>query len=442
MKKRAILILLILTLSIYSLNIDMQITAEENSCRPTSLGLTPHPPIVIFNDHGLEFFPGSGTEVDPYVIEGFRITTTADSGIYIDGTTKYFTVRNCYVDARKYGINIDEVADGTAVVINNTFSTIDGIGIVLSSSSNSIVANNTCSNNNIGINLPSSSNSIVANNTCSNNNIGINLWSDYCVVSYNLLQENEGYGIYLGSEADNNIIHHNSFVDNNLGGYSQAIDNGQRNKWYDPKVKEGNHWSNLGDECTYKIDGSAHSKDLFPLNRELSCPNPITVTILSIVLPLLASAAILAFVVPKYGVPYLRKRKAERRLRMAKLLSCPNCGEEVKKSSKSCEKCGETHLRSKIMMLSDKRLNTKLVINIFLLVATISFFVASIFGWMYGIFFLSHGLSVGLFIFLAILCVCLYIGLPSLFHRYITPSIKAVNKEKKRRRVEEMLENE
>ncbi len=157
-----------------------------------------------------------------------------------------------------------------------------------------------------------------------NNNYGIRLFpSDFCVITYNLLQENEEYGVYLFPSSDDNFIHHNTFVDNNLGDASQASDSGKKNKWYDPETKEGNYWSDLGNECTYKIDGDAHSKDLYPLNRAQSCPNPITMIILSIVLPLLVSVAILAFVVPKYVIPYtrktvipyFRKRKEKRSLR-------------------------------------------------------------------------------------------------------------------------------
>ncbi len=253
-------------------------TFTENMCQitknsasmlenPLSFDLTPHAAIDIDSDYDFITlgFPGSGTAEDPYVIEGYNITTTSHTGIYISGPTKYFTVRNCYVEAEGYGIYIGHVADGTATVINNTFS------------------------------------------------------------------NNGEYGINI-HYSDNILIHHNNFVDNNLGGsyrgFSQAYDRGgNKNTWYDPETKEGNYWSDLGDKCTYKIDGKAHSKDLYPLNRAQSCPNPITMTILSIVLPLLVIVAILAFVVPKYAVPYTkntvipnyRKRKAERHLRIAKM---------------------------------------------------------------------------------------------------------------------------
>ncbi len=277
MKKRTTLLLLILMFAIYASNINVQITAEENDHRSTSLELTPHNPISItsdsnFTDYG---FLGSGTAENPFVIEGYNITTTSNVGIYITDTTKYFTVRNCYVDAEYYGIFIDDVVDGKITVINNTCSNNGYNGIYLYYSGTATVANNTCNNNDWGIVLEDSINSTIANNTCNsnwegiylyysddstvvnnncnNNKIGIHLHrSSFCVLSYNLLQENEGDGVCLTQISwgyieynslilqenegngvyslygcDNNLIHHNNFVDNNLGGTSQGYEIGR-----------------------------------------------------------------------------------------------------------------------------------------------------------------------------------------------------------------------
>ncbi len=279
-------------MSIYALNINVQSATQENNYRHTSLDLTPHDSIDIRYDSDFEVFPGTGTEEDPYVIEGYDITTTDDNGIYISGTTKYFIINNCYVDASEYGICIYNVTDGTATVINNTCSNnYRGIylwdsdsstignntcsnnnkwGILLKSSGSSTVVNNTCSNNGYdGIWLYSSSSSTVANNTCSNNNgQGITFEdSAFCVVTYNLLQENEYYGIYLGYGSDNNLFHHNTFVDNYLGETSQAFDYGTNNFWYDTATLEGNYWSDWSGTGHYSINGPVNSVDLYPLDE-------------------------------------------------------------------------------------------------------------------------------------------------------------------------------
>ena len=366
MRKKTIIILLILTLAIFALNINVQLTAEENDYRPPSLELTPHNPIEITSDSDFEVFPGTGTEEAPYIIDGYNITSTSQNGIYINGTTKYFIVRNCYIDAVKYGIYIFNVADGTATVINNTCSdNVEGIllhksggsivvnntcrnnyyglclwfsgsstvanntcnsnyhyGIMLSFSGSSTIANNTCSNNINwgGIVFEESGSSTVANNTCSNNrggfylsgsgsstiinNICINnsddgiylAFSAFCVITYNLLQDNEKYGVYLRSDSDNCLFHHNAFVDNNLGGTSQACDNGTNNFWYDSSINEGNFWSDWSGRGSYSIDGSASSEDLYPLDElaEYSVESQLnfTFTLLMLVVPLILTRII------------------------------------------------------------------------------------------------------------------------------------------------------
>ena len=70
----------------------------------TYSALIPHDPIIIPDQNVLSDFPGSGTEEDPYVIEGYNITTSEQYGIYIYGETNFFVIRNCYIDALDYGI--------------------------------------------------------------------------------------------------------------------------------------------------------------------------------------------------------------------------------------------------------------------------------------------------------------------------------------------------
>jgi hypothetical protein len=40
---------------------------------------------------------GAGTYNDPYIIEGWDINSASNHGIWIEYTTAYFVVRNCYV---------------------------------------------------------------------------------------------------------------------------------------------------------------------------------------------------------------------------------------------------------------------------------------------------------------------------------------------------------
>ncbi len=496
-------------------------TDVRNVQIPISFDFTPHVPIEIvsddnFTDYG---FPGSGNTTHPYIIENYIITTTDYAGIYISGTTKYFLIRNCYVDAEYNSIYIENVADGTTSIINNICNnnsigiylryssgctltnntcnkSFDGIylysssdstitentcnnnyeyGIYLSSSSGSTLTDNTCTfNNGHGISLEDSSGSTLTDNTCTNNawsgiilegssgstltdntcinnnNDGITLISsDSCLITYNLLQENEEYGIYLGSGSSSNIIHHNTFIDNNISGASQATDEGENNKWYDSETKEGNWWSDLEAYCTYNIDGTTNSKDKYPLNRAQNCLNPAVISTISIVIPVLVSLAVLALVIPKYGVPYtkktvipyLRKRKAEaeRQLLKASLITCPNCGNNIELSSQFCEKCGTTspEIRTRLIVRHKKLKNLELdelesrraSLNRIQIFAVILFVVAILGGVPSGIllgFALGWGGDVGLGIFLVILCLVFIISIPLIIIFVIKPNKKAL----------------
>lgn len=381
-----------------------------------SLSLTSHASISITSDSELEVFPGSGTEEDPYLIEGYEIITTDNIGISITGTTKYFIINNCYVEANYHGIDIYNVASGTAIITNNTCnnnglegikvlfsssSTIvnntcnnnSDIGIVVGISSSSFVENNTCCNNryygifldvsssstivnntlydcgfhireysinaylsytfennfvngkvlglfinldsttisesiysqlilvncssvivrdqilnscsdalflysctdsviinntfsysgHAGVYIYQSSDVILTNNTCSNNRDGIILEeTDFCNISYNLLQNNDNYGVYLRPGSSNNIIHHNFFVVSMIGS-SQARDDGTVNTWYDSETLEGNFWSDWSGTGSYSIAGSAGSVDLYPLGVDFMPEFSIKINLLILV---------------------------------------------------------------------------------------------------------------------------------------------------------------
>ncbi|MBY9002026.1 MAG: right-handed parallel beta-helix repeat-containing protein [Candidatus Heimdallarchaeota archaeon] len=270
--------------------IDLSFSLKKSS----SFDLVPSAPIEINSDGDFISygFNGSGTAEDPYIIEMYNITTTSDRGIKVEGTTKYFVIRNCYVDAEYAGIWLKNIAEGTATIKFNV-----------------------CSYNEVGITLTNTSGSTLMNNTFSNNNyVGMNLFTScFCLVSYNLFQENKAPGIE--TSGSDNLFHHNRFVHNNLEyvPYKQARDYGKGNEWYDTETRKGNYWSDLGTDCKYEIGGGTNSKDLYPLNRAQSCPNPTVISTISIVLPILVFVAILAFLVPKYVIPYYRKQKSENR---------------------------------------------------------------------------------------------------------------------------------
>jgi len=329
----------------------------------SDLYLTTDPHIDINNDDDFNSYnlTGSGSQVDPFLIENFTISTVVHEGISIFNTTKYFVIRNCIISSGVAGISIESVAYYTAIIENNTISCssdadcisltqcsgaeirnnickngLQGIslydsnlvkisnntcvdnnddainlygcartviqynncsgnilsGITLFISGTPSIINNTCNQNNWhGIFLSYCTSATVANNTCLDNNqsgltlsytsvltsnntfslngIGIRLgFSDGGNFIYNLIEENSGYGMYLSTSSDNNIIHHNTFLNNNIGGESQAYDTGTGNIWCDELEQVGNFWSDWYSSEPYPIDGPAGAFDPYPSFNE------------------------------------------------------------------------------------------------------------------------------------------------------------------------------
>jgi len=196
-----------------------------------------------------------------------------------------------------------------AQVVNNTIYQSLEYSILLDSSSYSLVANNSCINNNnnenIGVVVYNSSFSEVVNNTCNYNLFGMLIeFSSSCLISFNHLQENIGYGIVLVIDTSNNIIHHNRFINNCLDTpYPQAYDDGRNNVWYDEETKEGNYWSDWDNMGSYKIDGYALSVDKYPLNEGLIRPFPFWLKIT------LISVSVIAIVITSYLFYFYKVKK-------------------------------------------------------------------------------------------------------------------------------------
>jgi parallel beta-helix repeat protein len=198
---------------------------EKATPAPMS-GYTTHAPIVINGNS--EFTSangvtsGSGTQTDPYIIEGYDLNTSNTDGIYIGNTTAYFVIKNCYIhNGWHYGVSLKNVKNG--YIINNLI-TKTNYGIYFDeSSSNTILKNNIYSNGNYCVFLWHSNENKILNNQATDTPRIVSLYySSNNLVSNNNISSKDkdplwgdGLGIYRGSNY--NTISNNRIFDNNNG---------------------------------------------------------------------------------------------------------------------------------------------------------------------------------------------------------------------------------
>ncbi|NVM22034.1 MAG: right-handed parallel beta-helix repeat-containing protein [Desulfobacterales bacterium] len=185
---------------------------------PLVSAYTSHEPILITNNsmfdeaHGVT--GGTGTESDPYRIEGWEITGTSGvNGIDIQNTTAYFIIRDCSITNVTVwaGIYILNVTNGR--IVNNychagTFG--HGYGILVVESSHITVSYNIVEDTLHGIYIS---------------------WSDYCTLDSNDVTHVASYGIFL-MQANNTAVTNNTSSYNKWGillydfcGYNEIANN-------------------------------------------------------------------------------------------------------------------------------------------------------------------------------------------------------------------------
>lgn len=200
---------------------------------------------------------GSGTESDPYVIEGWTIDASSSDlsawpyikvGIAISDTTKYFVINDCEVmnaDVYGSGIALTFLSNGT---VQDCILTADYNGISLDGCSNVVIAYNniqncangittgsyssdgiTISNNTvtgctgIGIKFHYLTNSSATYNAVSSNSEGISvssIFSGGCSISNNTVQGNTYDGLFTDDDSQNLTISGNNTSNNGGTGLS------------------------------------------------------------------------------------------------------------------------------------------------------------------------------------------------------------------------------
>ncbi|MDH4214386.1 MAG: right-handed parallel beta-helix repeat-containing protein [Candidatus Thorarchaeota archaeon] len=206
--------------------------SKESTNRETTIAsYVQHNPVVINNDTALASFAVSGTgdPATPYILEGWNVTTSADSyGIYIGFTTKHFILRDCWVrgamnDAYR-GVLIYTVASGTAV-IERVHCELWFVGIEVSSSPETVVRGCSVQDCYDGLMMTSSNNCTVFNNTAfENDEWGIWTSSPSSIVANNTLWDNaHGIKVYYATDVllENNTLNEDGFFFqfDNVAGY-------------------------------------------------------------------------------------------------------------------------------------------------------------------------------------------------------------------------------
>ncbi|UJG41297.1 MAG: right-handed parallel beta-helix repeat-containing protein [Candidatus Heimdallarchaeum aukensis] len=216
-----------------------------------------------------------------------------------DGINLYnsdgFIIKNNTISYGRYGIFVSESSHG--VYTNNTCIENSKYAVYIKYGYNISINENNCSANEQGINLYNSSTIYIHNNSISKNTIGLTFdLTNHSIITFNSFEENEQYAIIIDSSSSSNLIHHNTFVDNNLQGTSQACDNGNNNTWYDQSTKTGNYWSDKKGG-KYYIDGSSKSYDKYPLkNPPQQFAEKTSIDFFIILISFLSSTVIMSYV--------------------------------------------------------------------------------------------------------------------------------------------------
>ena len=204
----------------------------------------------------------------------------------------------------KDGVRGFYITDGSEHnIIDNYFENMSVYAMTCVSISNSNLSLNTVVDVfAMGFSFGSCINLLVTNNSVSDSKWGIVMTSsDNGIYIFNLFENNTNYGIQVeDANCDNNIFHHNAFIDNAAGESSQAYDIGTNSTWYDITTLEGNYYNDYIGTGNYSIDGGLFF-DLYPLGSSPIVPemNPKMISLLVL---------LMLFFIPRLALVNKRKK--------------------------------------------------------------------------------------------------------------------------------------
>jgi parallel beta-helix repeat protein len=243
--------------------------------------------IVSNNDVGIVIYQSSNNSV-----KDNQITNNANNGItqyysnnsiisknLVKGNTVFGVFGS---DSENSTISSNRIIDNKCGMFLNSFSNCtltdnfiyaNTQGIVLPLSSGFTIAGNNITQNTGPAIFYDGKHGVIKNNYISRNQIGIQLYGcSYNTITSNNIVENVGFGIQFGNEAENNLIYHNNFIDNNGEKGTQVFFkiipkdmSVPTNSWDDGK--EGNYWSDYNGRGPYYIN--ENNQDNHPLSAPL-----------------------------------------------------------------------------------------------------------------------------------------------------------------------------
>ena len=207
---------------------EKEITEAENSLTENYLE---HTPVIIDDDDELanladeKGWPGQGTEDDPYIISGYAIDGRGGhSAIYIGNVTEHLTVKDCYLfnatgeeSHRTFAAGSTLFNSKNTLLENNTI-TQNHRGIDLLDSSDNIVDDNDIFDNiGSGILVENGLNNILSNNSIDDNSEGVNLLNSMDNILLNNTIEENSLGIAILEYSESNSIISNHIESNPMG---------------------------------------------------------------------------------------------------------------------------------------------------------------------------------------------------------------------------------
>lgn len=179
--------------------------------------------------------------VNGLIIKNTKLDSDIDfesAGILIHSQNN--TISNCTLMNCTVGILIEQ--NNGNIIRNNHFEN-NGYGIYFVQSSYTLICDNVFENNTEygGYVYVNSLFSNITHNIFKGNDCGLRIKSRHNTINKNIFKHNN-QGLFLCCSASNNIVFHNSFIENKL---YHAQGNYHDNQWFKPLPVGGNYWDNF-----------------------------------------------------------------------------------------------------------------------------------------------------------------------------------------------------